>query len=213
MKRRDFLHDISHAAALGAIMPSFGYGLDLKSYDLLSNTLEPGKILVVIKLNGGNDGLNTVIPLDQFSNLNKVRPHVIMPENKLVQLGKSDLALHPSLADLKAFSDEKRMKVIQNVGYEKPDFSHFRSMDIWQSASDSDQFLTSGWIGRYVEHNHPQFPQNYPNEQYPHPLAIELGWQTSLAFTGQYSFPSFIANNPEHFREIINEFDHEYPNT
>ena len=103
MKRRDFLHDISHAAALGAIMPSFGYGLDLKSYDLLSNTLEPGKILVVIKLNGGNDGLNTVIPLDQFSNLNKVRPHVIMPENKLVQLGKSDLALHPSLADLKAF--------------------------------------------------------------------------------------------------------------
>ena len=213
MKRRDFLHDISHAAALGAIMPSFGFGLDLKSYDLLSNTIEPGKILVVIKLNGGNDGLNTVIPLDHFSNLNKVRPHVIMPENKLVQLGKSDLALHPSLANLKAFSDEKRMKVIQNVGYEKPDFSHFRSMDIWQSASDSDQFLTSGWIGRYVEHNHPQFPQNYPNEQYPHPLAIELGWQTSLAFTGQYSFPSFIANNPEHFSEIINEFDHEYPNT
>jgi len=213
MRRRDFLHDISHAAALGTLLPTFGLGWQDKSYSLFDNTIDAGKILVLIRLNGGNDGLNTVIPLDQYSNLNKVRPHVIMPENKLVQLGKNDLALHPSLSDLKLFSDEKRMKIIQNVGYEVPDFSHFRSMDIWQSASDYDQFLSSGWIGRYIEKEHPGFPTQYPNEQFPHPLAIELGWSSSLTLLGQYSFPSYIVNNPENLVEIINDFDHAYPNT
>lgn len=213
MKRRDFLHDISHAAALGSLLPTFGLGWQDKSYSLFDNTIDAGKILVLIRLNGGNDGLNTVIPLDQYSNLNKVRPHVIMPENKLVQLGKNDLALHPSLSDLKLFSDEKRMKIIQNVGYEVPDFSHFRSMDIWQSASDYDQFLSSGWIGRYIEKEHPGFPTQYPNEQFPHPLAIELGWSSSLTMLGQYSFPSYIVSDPQRLVEIINDFDHEYPNT
>lgn len=211
MKRRDFIHNISHAAALGAIMPSLP--INWSSSELLNNTINPGNVLVIIRLDGGNDGLNTVIPLDQYSNLNLVRPHVIMPENKLIQLGKNDLALHPSLEDFKILSEEKRMKVIQNVGYNEPDFSHFRSMDIWQSASDNDQYLTSGWIGRFMEKNHPNYPEQYPNTQFPHPLAIELGWQSSLAFTGQYSFPSFIVNNPENFQEIINEFDHIYPNT
>jgi uncharacterized protein (DUF1501 family) len=213
MKRRDFLHDISHAAALGTLLPTFGFGLQSNRYSLFNNTSERGKILVLIRLNGGNDGLNTLIPLDQFSNLNKVRPHVIMPENKLIQLGKNDLALHPSLADLKIFSDEKRMKIIQNVGYEVPDFSHFRSMDIWQSASDYNQFLSSGWLGRYIENEHPGFPTQYPNDEYPHPLAIELGWSSSLTTLGQYSFPSYIVNNPERMVEIINDFDHEYPNS
>ena len=213
MKRRDFLHDISHVAAIGALLPNFGLGWQTKTNSLLNDTLETGRILVLIRLSGGNDGLNTVIPLDQYSNLNKVRPHVIMPENKLVQLGKNDLALHPSLTDLKVLSDEKRMKIIQNVGYEVPDFSHFRSMDIWQSASDYDQFLSSGWIGRYIESEHPGFPTQYPNNQFPHPLAVELGWSNSLTLTGQYSFPSFIVNNPDQLVEIINDFDHEYPNT
>ena len=213
MKRREFIHDLSHLAALGGVLPTLGFGMFDPSYELLSETVTPGNILILIRLDGGNDGLNTVIPLDQYSALNKVRPDVIMPENKLVDLGKNDLALHPSLSDFKSFSDENRMKIIQNVGYEEPDFSHFRSMDIWQSASEYNEFVTSGWIGRYIEDRHPNFPNNYPNETYPHPLAIELGHQTSLLVTGQYTFPSFTANNPSHFSEIINEFDHNYPNT
>lgn len=140
MKRRQFLHDLSHAAALGAVMPNLGFPY-FNNYDQLGSTNTKGNVLIVVKLFGGNDGLNTVIPLDQYSALSKVRPHVLMPENKLIHLGKSDLALHPSLSDFKAFSDEGRMKIIQNVGYEKPDFSHFRSMDIWQSASDYSEYL------------------------------------------------------------------------
>ena len=212
MERRKFLHNISHVSALAATMPSFAIsGLDFTSSSYLSNTESKGNILVLVKLNGGNDGLNTVIPLDKMSNLSKARPHVILPESKIVNLDSNDLGLHPSISNFKSFFDENRLKIIQNVGYEKPDFSHFRSMDIWQSASDYDQYLNSGWIGRYIENRHPEYPNNYPNNQYPHPLSVELGWQTSLLFTGDNSFTSFIANNPSDFREIINEFDNLYP--
>ena len=212
MERRKFLHNISHVSALAATMPSFAIsGLDFTSSSYLSNTESKGNILVLIKLSGGNDGLNTVIPLDKMSNLSKARPHVILPESKIVNLDSNDLGLHPSISNFKSFFDENRLKIIQNVGYEKPDFSHFRSMDIWQSASDYDQYLNSGWIGRYIENRHPEYPNNYPNNQYPHPLSVELGWQTSLLFTGDNSFTSFIANNPSDFREIINEFDNLYP--
>lgn len=212
MERRKFLHNVSHLSALAATLPSLAFeGLDFSNSSYLSNTESKGNILVVIKLNGGNDGLNTVIPLDKMSNLYKARPHVILPENKIVNLNSNDLGLHPSLGDFKSFFDERRLKIIQNVGYEQPDFSHFRSMDIWQSASDYDQYLNSGWLGRYIENQHPEYPNQYPNSKYPHPLSIELGWQTSLLFTGESSFTSFIANDPTHFREIINEFDNIYP--
>jgi uncharacterized protein (DUF1501 family) len=72
----------------------------------------------------------------------------------------------------KSLFDEKRLKIIQNVGYETPDFSHFRSMDIWESASDYNEFVTSGWMGRYIENQHQEYPQAYPNNQYPDPLTV-----------------------------------------
>lgn len=164
-------------------------------------------------MDGGNDGLNMITPMDQYANLDKVRPHVIIPEKKLIQLGKNDLAFHPEFKDMKVLFDEKRLKIIQNVGYPTPDFSHFRSSDIWQSASDSNQFVTSGWLGRLAEHDHPEFPEAYPNSKYPDPLAIELGYSNSLLLTGVNSFPGFIPGSPENINKIINEFDNSYPNT
>jgi uncharacterized protein (DUF1501 family) len=212
MERRHFLHDLAHIAAVPSIFSSLAFNkLDFSPNSLLSNTIEEGKIIVIIRMDGGNDGLNTIIPLDQMSNLAKARPHVILPENKIVSLGSNDLGLHPSLSDFKSFYDEDRFKIIQNVGYPNPDFSHFRSMDIWQSASSSNEYLTSGWMARYIENKHPMYPEEYPSAAYPHPLAVEMGWQSSLLFTGQKSFTSFLARNPTNFQEIINEFDNEYP--
>lgn len=213
MKRRDFLHNFSHALAAGAILPNFNYLEASKKYALLENTIDPGKILIVLNLSGGNDGLNMITPMDQYANLTKVRPHVIIPEKKLIQLGKNDLAFHPEFKDMKILFDEKRMKIIQNVGYPTPDFSHFRSSDIWQSSSDSNQFVTSGWLGRLAEHEHPKFPESYPNSKYPDPLAIELGYSNSLLLTGVNSFPGFIPGSPENINNIVNEFDNSYPNT
>jgi uncharacterized protein (DUF1501 family) len=213
MKRRDFIHNFSHALAAGAILPNFNYWEASKKYALLENTVDPGKILIVVNLSGGNDGLNMITPMDQYANLDKVRPHVIIPEKKLIQLGKNDLSFHPEFKDMKVLFDEKRLKIIQNVGYPTPDFSHFRSSDIWQSASDSNQFVTSGWLGRLAENEHPAFPEAYPNSKYPDPLAIELGYSNSLLLTGVNSFPGFIPGRPENINNIVNEFDNTYPET
>lgn len=213
MKRREFIHNFSHALAGSTMLPHLNYLDASNKYSLLNNTAEPGKILIMLRLDGGNDGLNMITPMDQYANLNKVRSSVIIPENKLIQLGKNDLAFHPEFKDMKVLFDEKRMKIIQNVGYPSPDFSHFRSSDILQSASDSNEFIVSGWLGRLVEHEHPNFPQAYPNSNYPDPLAIELGYSNSLLLTGRSSFPGFIPGSPDNIMEIINEFDNAYPNT
>ncbi|MDA9588505.1 DUF1501 domain-containing protein, partial [Flavobacteriaceae bacterium] len=210
MKRRDFLHNLSHLGAASLFASDLAFGSNLyNSNSYLSNTLSSGKVLVLVKLNGGNDGLNTVVPLNQMSNLNTARPHVILPDNKIINLGEKDLGLHPELSGFKSLFDEKRLKIIQNVGYETPDFSHFRSMDIWESASDYNKFVTSGWMGRYIENQHPEYPESYPNNQYPDPLSIELG-APSLLLTAKNSFTSFVARNPEDFREIIADFDNVY---
>ena len=214
MKRRTFIHQLAHAAAMPTLFSSFGINpLNLSSYSLLSNTLQDGNILIVLLLNGGNDGLNMVIPLNMKSNLHSVRPNVVLPDNKILSLGTNDLGLHPSLSFFKSLHDEKRLKIVHSVGYKNPSYSHFRSMDILQTASDSHQYLNSGWLGRYLENKHPEFPEAYPSENYPHPLALEMGWNSSLQFTGTKSFTSIVSSTPDNFYEIINEFDNHYPST
>ncbi len=212
MERKHFLHTLAHVAAAPTIFSSLAFNkLDFSTNSFLSNTIEEGRIIVIIRMNGGNDGLNTVIPLDHMSALSNARPHVILPENKIVSLGSNDVGLHPALSDFKTLFNEDRLKIIQNVGYPNPDFSHFRSTDIWQSASDSDEYFNSGWIARYIEDKHPTYPEAYPTEAYPHPLAVEINGGSSMLFTGEKSFTSFQAGNPSNFQEIINEFDNEYP--
>ena len=210
MDRRKFLHNLSHLAAGSMVLPSFASELDFFNSDsYLSNTQNEGKILILVKLNGGNDGLNTLIPLNQLSNLNKVRPHVVLPENSIIDLGSNDLGLHPELSNFKSLFDEDRMKIIQNVGYNNTDFSHFRSMDILESGSRYDQFFNSGWIGRYLEDKHSSYPSGYPNGNYPHPLSIEIG-SNSLLTTGENSFTSFVVRDPSNFFEIIGDLDNTY---
>ncbi|MEY2940393.1 MAG: hypothetical protein RJA67_78 [Bacteroidota bacterium] len=213
MKRREFIHSISHAMAASAIHSNFNFLDEKRNYSVLSNTLNTDNIVVFVELSGGNDGLNTIAPMDQYATLTKVRPHVIISENKLIALGKNDLALHPSLADLKILSDEKRMKIIQNVGYNNPDLSHFRSSDIIQSGSGFSDFVPSGWAGRLCETLHPDYPEKYPNDLFPDPLAVELTAGMPLMFTGTKSFPGYLGGSPDSFNEINTSLDNKYPNT
>jgi uncharacterized protein (DUF1501 family) len=214
MQRRDFIHQLAHAAAVPSVFSSFGFA-ESKFFknSILTNTLQEGNILVLLRLDGGNDGLNTVIPLNYMSELEKIRPKVLIPENKIIKLGKNDLGLHPSLDGFKTLYDENRLKIVNSVGYPNPDYSHFRSTDIWMSASDSKEYINNGWMGRYNEAKHPGYPEEYPTNNYPHPLSIELGWNSTLLFTGNNSFTSFVAPNPEYFYEITNSFDNNYSNT
>ena len=227
MKRRDFLHNLAHATAIPAVYSSFGFGKYISNLNSLNNTITKGKILILIKLDGGNDGLNTIIPLNQYSNLSKVRKSVILPENNIINLGGNDLGLHPELSAFKKLYSEGRFKIIQNVGYDNPNYSHFHSMDVWESSSFSNNqngglgnnennnvnSINTGWVGRYLEDLHPNFPYDYPNVNFPHPLSVEFGYNSSFIFTGNRSVTNTVTISPQDFYKIFKDIQKDYPDT
>ena len=180
---------------------------------LMKMAEETDRVLVLIYLDGGNDGLNTVVPLDQMSALSAARPHVLLPENSLHLLQGTEVGLHPSLSGFKSLFDEGRLKVIQNVGYPQPNYSHFRSTDIWMSGSDADVYLNSGWTGRYLHQQYPEFPDAFPNTDMPDPLAIEIGYGASLLFQGPTAAMSMVLSGPESFHELVDNVEQPAPDT
>ncbi len=173
MKRRQFLQT-------GSIMslPVFLGGLEVSAiaqsslFNFINN--DDDRVLVLVQLNGGNDGLNMVIPIDQYSGLSAVRPTLMIQENKVLKL-TDKTGLHPSMTGLHQLYQEGKMAVVQSVGYPNQNRSHFRSTDIWTSASDSNKYVRTGWAGRYLDQKYPGFPEAYPNADHPDPFAITLG--------------------------------------
>ena len=106
-------------------------------------------ILVVVQLGGGNDGLNTIVPYGHAEYF-KARPRLAVQKDKILPVTR-EIGFNSSLADLKKLFDAGEMAVIQGVGYPNPNRSHFRSMEIWHTASDSDRFEKYGWIGKYFD--------------------------------------------------------------
>lgn len=143
INRRDFLNTTALASA-SLLIPNF---LKAMAENPLPNAKQ--KVLVVIQLSGGNDGLNTLIP---FRNdlYYKSRPEIAIPNNQILKL-TDEAGLNPHLPVLKSLYDEGYLSIINNVGYPNPNRSHFRSMDIWQTGSKADEYLTTGWLGRYLE--------------------------------------------------------------
>jgi uncharacterized protein (DUF1501 family) len=107
---------------------------------------EGRKLLILVELRGGNDGLNTVIPFDdpQYARL---RPRLAIARDQVVQLTERT-GLHPSLEKLRALWDARELAIVQGVGYPQPNLSHFRSIEIWDTASKSDEYLDAGWLAR-----------------------------------------------------------------
>lgn len=110
------------------------------------------KILVVIQLSGGNDGLNTIIP-HRAEDYRKARPKLAIPTSDVIPLNDS-LGAHPSLRPLDRLWDAQRFTIIQGVGYEKPNRSHFESMDIWHTCSSNRSRSRAGWLGRMFAESH-----------------------------------------------------------
>jgi uncharacterized protein (DUF1501 family) len=117
----------------------------LFSFDLSPNK---GRTLVVIQMFGGNDGLNTVIPYSD-SRYYDYRPNLAVAQDKVLHLD-NEVGFHPSLVKLKQLWDENVVAIVEGVGYPNPNYSHFESMRIWQTASPSGQFQ-DGWLGRYFD--------------------------------------------------------------
>ena len=104
------------------------------------------RLLILVELKGGNDGLNTVIPYGD-ARYAELRPRLAIPREQVVQLTEQ-VGLHPALATLKPVWDAHQLAIVQGVGYPEPNLSHFRSIEIWDTASRSDQYLDSGWVAR-----------------------------------------------------------------
>ncbi|HEX8657849.1 MAG TPA: DUF1501 domain-containing protein [Hymenobacter sp.] len=186
MKRREFLQTTAAAAAGTAFLsglPVGAYGYSAELAALTNAATQSDKVLVIIQLQGGNDGLNTLIPLDQYSALKAARPTVALPQSAVLPL-TATTGLHPALASLKNLYQNGQMGVVQAVGYPSPNFSHFRATDIWTSGSESNVTLTTGWAGRYLDSEFPNFPTGYPNTQSPDPLAISIGSVVSNCVQG-----------------------------
>ncbi|MEM0998994.1 MAG: DUF1501 domain-containing protein [Bacteroidota bacterium] len=146
LSRKEFLRTSALAAAGSLLVPRF-----LKALESPNRLGRGDTVLVVIQLGGGNDGLNTVV---NFRNdlYYQARPQIAIPTSEVIRLN-DEQGLHPALAPLRAHFDQGELAIFNSVGYPNPDRSHFRSMDIWQTASRADEYLSTGWIGRYLDAN------------------------------------------------------------
>ncbi|OGX80970.1 DUF1501 domain-containing protein [Hymenobacter glacialis] len=186
MKRREFLQTTAAATAGTAFLsglPVGAYGYSPELAALTNAATQSDKVLVIIQLQGGNDGLNMIIPLDQYPALMAARPNLALPQSAVLPLTAAT-GIHPAMAALRSLYQNGQMGVVQSVGYPSPNFSHFRATDIWTSGSDSNVNLTTGWAGRYLNSEFPGFPTGYPNTQSPDPLAISIGSVVSNCVQG-----------------------------
>ena len=146
INRRSFLKS-SALASSSLLLPNFLQEIAMQK----AMAKRQGKVLVVIQLSGGNDGLNTIIPYENDIYYNK-RPRLSIPKSDVIKLDKG-LGLNPAMGALREIYDQGLMTIINNVGYPNPDRSHFRSMDIWQSASTAEDYWSTGWIGRFLDND------------------------------------------------------------
>jgi uncharacterized protein (DUF1501 family) len=144
MNRRNFLTLTGTYTAGSLLLPDF-----LHAFGSQSNLVIGEQCLVFIQLNGGNDGLNTFIPFKDPLYY-EYRSKIALSKNEVVSSNKG-MAFHPALKDFATMQQNGDLTIIQNVGYPEPNRSHFRSQEIWQTASASNEYLSSGWLGRYLD--------------------------------------------------------------
>jgi uncharacterized protein (DUF1501 family) len=143
IKRKEFIQ-IGSLATASLMLPKF-----LKAFEGQAMVPPGNKVVVILQLSGGNDGLNTVIPV-RNDIYYRSRPRLGIEKTKALLL-TDEVGLHPALGGFKELYDDGSLGILNNVGYPNPDRSHFRSMDIWHTASQSNEYLSTGWVGRYLD--------------------------------------------------------------
>jgi uncharacterized protein (DUF1501 family) len=204
MHRRDFIRG---AAAVALPLSLSGYtakalGLSPMLETLSEVSAAADRYVVLIQLQGGNDGINTVIPLDQYSQYASLRSNIALPENKILKLTNAT-GLHPSMTGMKALYDAGNVAVIQGVTYPGSNSSHFRSTDIWMTGADFNQYLTTGWTGRYLDSQFPEYPRAYPTKDMPDPLAIQISANPSLLLKGANVPMGVNVQDPDSFYRLV----------
>jgi uncharacterized protein (DUF1501 family) len=217
MKRRDFLTK-SAAATFPALLG--GYSVKALGADsplvqaLMGGGTDTDHVLVLIQLSGGNDGLNMVVPISTYNLYNAARTNIAIPEAKILRLnGYDKTGLHPAMTGLQSLYAENKLKLIQAVGYPQPNFSHFRATDIWMTGSNSTQEVYTGWGGRYLNYEFPNYPNGYPNATMTDPLAIQIGSTATLTTQGPSVNMAMSITSATNFYQLINGTNDAVPAT
>lgn len=208
MNRRKFLTTTT-SLALPIALNGFGINALARNSVLVNsllatNAASADRILVIININGGNDGLNMVIPVDQYSAYNSLRSNIAIPQNNVLALaGNSATGLHPAMTGLRDLYNEGKLTIIHSAGYPNPDQSHQRSGDIWMTGVASDQYADTGWAGRYLDNRFPGYPENYPSAAMEDPLALQIGYLTSTTLLGPVQSMGVAINDPNSFYTLV----------
>jgi len=217
MTRREFIKKGLTMVAVGVTAPSFITRTALamnNPWDVAQVTSRPGvpddRILVVVQMGGGNDGLNSIVPFTNDAYY-RARPNLAVPQKDVIRLN-DDLGFHPSLAKVKELYDKGAMAVVQGVGYPNPSRSHFKSMEIWHTADPEGRVVRYGWIGRYFDSKCPvcEQPTTGVNVGQAMPLAMqaENGMGVSVedpeAFQWMSAFNGIGAREEQELFRLLN---------
>ncbi len=215
MKRRSFIQKLSLAAIPFSIG---GIPIKLMGENSLTRMAEQStndRVLIIMQMHGGNDGLNALIPVQEYDLYYKRRANIAIPAKnslrKMIPLDstlpvESQVGLHPDMIGMKDLYDRGRMSIIQGVSYKNNNGSHFRGRDISFMGGSFDDYFSSGWVGRFLEGEFApkDYPADFPNAEMKDPLAIEMGSDVSLIFHQEGNIPTSISiNDPESFAALV----------
>ena len=209
MKRRNFIKLSASASVIG--LTPFELQAALKAFTPYVSCPDiSNRKLVLINLAGANDGLNTIIPLNQYDTYSNLRPTIKVPDTEYISLDTTlpdnqQLGLNPALIGFKSLYDKGWLRILQSVGYPSQNKSHFKSTDLYLTGNDGNSLLNgtdTGWIGRFME----LYYTNLIVESFP--LAVEIGSnKTSLGFHAEEAHGlalNITGQDPSGFYSILN---------
>jgi uncharacterized protein (DUF1501 family) len=218
--RRKFLKTLP--GAIGAMSLPFtlaGLPVNVMADNALTRmarqSLGNDRVLIILQMHGGNDGLNCVIPVTDYDLYYSKRANIAIPKKnsvrKYIELDSTlaldkQVGLHPDMQHMKRMYDQGRLSIVQGVSYENNNGSHFRGRDITFMGGSADEYYQSGWVGRYLQQEiaPKKYPEDFPNAEMPDPLAIEMGSDVSLIFHQEGNIPTSISiDSPESFANLV----------
>ncbi len=212
MKRRTFIKNSSLLTLPLLINGTRFSALAKGRYNEIFGEGNSDRVLVLIKMGGGNDTLNTILPLEYYDNLAKVRSNILIPSSKAIHIN-DEVGLHPAMEGIRDVFEDGRLRIIRAVGYPSQNRSHFRSSDIWNTGSKSKEYKSTGWLGDYLHDLHPTFPMDYPNNDYPDPLAITISASAAENCQGPEVNYSFALTSTSGLSSLEQNDDQEAPDT
>lgn len=197
--RRTFMKNLGIAGSVSMLLGRTPLtALSAAPLGMALNTTESDNILVLIRFKGGNDGLNMIVPVFDYSTYKSYRPTIAIPEDQLINLNDS-FAMPNTMASVQELWENGAMKVVNSVGYENQNLSHFRSTDIWSSSSDANTLDSSGWLGRLLDRQFPDYVTDPPAS----PQAIQIGSTGTLTFNNEEGVNMGVfVNEPEELFQI-----------